>query len=150
VCQNNLEPCKGYGRSDYYTCNAGIHMPKGSAKRHTVTIQAVYAERFMVEHVRGLLCAPGEAEAAIARLASQDEIYNTELAVAESKLAEVERKLAKQKKLEAPLEDDEMDELSLLRRSGSYEPNATIGRDGQPASNCRAHMSSISLPAFIG
>jgi hypothetical protein len=113
VCHNNLGPCKGYGRSDYYTCNAGIQMPKGSPKRHTLTIQADYAERFMAAQVVRLLLTPGEAEAAIARLASQDETYNDELAVAKSKLAEVEQALKnRQRYLDTMGDEEDMTEFA--------------------------------------
>jgi site-specific DNA recombinase len=108
VCHGTMGPRRRHGHADFYTCHLGAAYPNGDPRRHYLSIQAEATDRFTVAWLFQVLLETDPAEAALRRLAEDTEEASSERELAESALAEAERKLASLKKLSTVLDEHEM------------------------------------------
>jgi hypothetical protein len=98
-----MSPNARGGTQLYYTCNRGKHHPRGHEKHHTKSVSMAHADSYAVAQTFHLLKTPGEAEAAIQRLAEQRDAADDELTVTRANLARIDATLEAQQRVFAAL-----------------------------------------------
>jgi len=120
-CGGTLGPRRKRGRANHYVCHLGTSWPSGDPRKHYVSVPAEPTDRFTVAWLFTLLTNSAEAEAALRRLADDQEETGSERELAKMGLAEAERKVTTLKKLSTLLSEDEMGDFVEQFRQARQE-----------------------------
>ncbi|HET8907096.1 MAG TPA: recombinase family protein [Ktedonobacterales bacterium] len=136
-----------------YKCAAGARLPKGDERQHYLSISTTIADAFAVAQTAQLLFTPGEAEAALARLADQGDEHVEELATAKSALARTEKSLTVHRKLANLLEPDDEEELAKFaeehRKLGQQRDEQAARVAALESGNQRVQSLAAALAAAV-